>query len=97
MKYCASNQSLFDALVLESNIIKTPADYATPEEIEKYFSEDAHTMMIEQMTLNYTGNAICNGSTGTVMFPLNVITPTTIEKYLDIKNEKDKEIRIAYS
>ena len=86
MKYFTSNQSpLSIQITLESKIIKTPADYATPEEIEKYFSEDAHTRMIEQMTLNYTGKAICNDSAGSITFPSNVITPDTIRKYLEIK------------
>lgn len=83
MKYCIPNQSQPD--ILEINIIKTPPDYATIDEIKKYFSEEAHTRMIEQMTLNYTGNAICNGCTGNITFPSNVITQDTIRKYLDIK------------
>ena len=87
MKYCTLDQSPFGLEIpntSEIKIIKTPAGYETSEELIKYYSEDAHTRMIEEMTINYAGNAICNDCAGSITFPSNVITLDTVKKYLDI-------------
>lgn len=60
------------------NILKTPSDYATPEEIDSLFSETAHEKRIkeieQEMRLNYTGTATSGDKTGNITIPPATLT-----------------------
>ena len=90
MKYCTSNQSPFGLEIpntSEIKIIKTPAGYETPEELIKYYSEEAHIRMIESMKLEYKGTATCNDCSGKVTIPPYAPITVTIQKYLNPARE----------